>query len=110
MFTTTGPKPLLHKTYRDVDYDVEKIRGSSIEFNEETGDALWKLSLRKLVPDKQFIHINVRRECCVRPTHTHARSKSLPFYLPLPPLLCAFSRCSTFFNVTAMIGACHHTT
>jgi len=55
-----GPKPLLHKTYRDVDYDIDKVRGSSIDYNEDTGDALWTLNLHKLVPDKQFIHINAR--------------------------------------------------
>ena len=53
-----GPTPVDHKKWREIDYGYQKVKGSSIEYNEETGDAKWNLHLHKLVPAKQFIHIN----------------------------------------------------
>lgn len=56
----SGPTPIQHKIWRDIDYGYEKLRGSSIEYDENTGDAVWKVHLSKLAPAKQFVHVNAR--------------------------------------------------
>jgi hypothetical protein len=36
------------------------VAGTSIEYSETTGDALWKVHLHDLVPDKQFVQLNAK--------------------------------------------------
>jgi len=53
-----GPTPLAVKVYRDVDYGADEVQGTAIEYDDATGDALWKVSLHNLDPERQFIHVN----------------------------------------------------
>jgi hypothetical protein len=49
-----------------VDYNsMLKLKGSYIDFNEDTGDAFWQLQLRQLTPKKQFVQLNVRPSACI---------------------------------------------